>query len=99
MYIKNVDIPSRILIFFFLCHLRYFCILKKKSKFRSATFFYATLEKIEIFMPTPFDASRKILMSPQNPYAKASSVFFPVTFFGLPVTLFEKVPVILKKCP
>ena len=27
-------------------------------------------------------------------------VFFsPVTFFGLPVTLFEKVPVILKKCP
>ena len=25
--------------------------------------------------------------------------FFPVTFFGLPVTLFEKVPVILKKCP
>ena len=24
---------------------------------------------------------------------------FPVTFFGLPVTLFEKVPVILKKCP
>ena len=26
------------------------------------------------------------------------SVFFPVTFFGLPVTLFEKVPVILKKC-
>ena len=25
--------------------------------------------------------------------------FFPVTFFGFPVTLFEKVPVILKKCP
>ena len=25
--------------------------------------------------------------------------FSPVTFFGLPVTLFEKVPVILRKCP
>ena len=27
-----------------------------------------------------------------------SVFFFPVTFFGFPVTLFEKVPVILKKC-